>query len=301
MRTIACIVIVIAIHCNVFACSCIAPTPVSVEYLTAYDLVFLGKVTSVKRVNDHDGDLHGSVATFSVSTWIMPRQYNATVSIYTNPADGKCGREFKVGDEWLMATGFDQLGVMRSSICDGSIRKNGNNDTDFESTVTYFRKVMMFSGSLHETPKPRDKSYVIAGVLKNGLPDGRWIKTSGADTLAIWNFEDGRRDGYEMIRASKNDIARIRYHEVDENVVSVYNEQKNLIERYHVVNGVRHGKYKSYSSDGEPWITVYYINGKMEGQLTRWRLSDEKDRPYRTSYIFRNDRLVRRERVSDEG
>jgi antitoxin component YwqK of YwqJK toxin-antitoxin module len=302
MRITFCIVIAIAIHANLQACSCNSSLPVSVEYLTAYDLVFLGKVTSVKKVKDPDGDLGGTVATFSVTTWILPKQYNTTVSIYTNPADGRCGREFNVGDVWLMATGFDKFGMMRSSICDGSVMKDGKEDAKFESTVEYFKKLMSFNGSLREKYKVGERSYVVAGVLKNGLPDGRWTKTIGTDTLAIWNFKDGRRHGYEMIRMDqRQDIVTIRYHEVDDHVVSVYSQNKRLIERYHVVNGVRHGKYKSYSADGEPWITVYYIHGRIEGQLTRWRLSDEKDRPYRTSYLFRNDRLVRKERVIDEG
>ncbi len=301
MRTILCIVTAIFIHVNLFACSCGSPLPVSVEYLTAYDLVFLGKVISVKKVKDPDGDLGGSVATFSVTTWILPKQYNTTVSIYTNPADGRCGRVFEVGDVWLMATGFDKFGTMRSSICDGSIMKDGKEDAKFESTVEYFKKLMSFNGSLREKYKVGEKSYVVAGVLKNGLPDGRWVKTIGTDTLAMWNFRDGRRHGYEMIMDQKQGVATIRYHEVDDDVVSVYNQNNQLMERYHVANGVRHGKYKSYSADGEPWITVYYIYGRIEGQLTRWRLSDEKDRPYRTSYLFRNDRLVRKERVVDEG
>lgn len=301
MRIAVCIVIAISVQFNLFACNCSLPPPPSAEFFAAYDLVFLGKVVSVKRVSDSDGDLDGVVALFSVSTWIVPKQHNTTISIYTSAEDGLCGRTFREGDTWLMATSYDKLGIIRSSICDASIQKNGLTDNSFDYHVEYFRKLSSFTGPLRETYRRGERMYTISGALKDGRSSGQWIKTAGIDTLAIWNFSEGRRHGYEMIRrdAQRKDLAAVKYYELNEDEMIVLNQQRQVIERYRVVNGVRHGKYRAYAND-EVWLSLYYVYGRIEGQLVRWRLADENDRPLKTTYLFRNDRMIRKELVEDD-
>lgn len=99
-----------------YACSCIAPPPVT-QALDQAGAVFSGKVLQVKRVrNNRQGELGNVEVVFAVNTsWKGAER--RVVSVFTASQSAACGYGFRKGMTYLVYANGDAQGKLTTSIC----------------------------------------------------------------------------------------------------------------------------------------------------------------------------------------
>jgi antitoxin component YwqK of YwqJK toxin-antitoxin module len=290
---------VLLLGTNAVACSCWYIKKISAEALMFGGIVFKGKIIDLQiEYVTYQGEKWPTdkVATFVVDSWYSSQEISDTVIVNTGGGGGDCGLPFNKGETWLIY-GYNQDGIIRSSICTSSINSSVKS---FVSSIKYLERLKKKTGSIEEKHEWFNGPYKLSGNIENGNPVGQWLRIRGNDTIAVFSFNHlGRRQGYQMEKNEDWDYTIERFYEIADNFVKIFNSKKELIVFYELRNGRRNGKYEEYS-DNKVTLQANYKNGRLMGDWTSWHEDGAiAVGTIRTMKVFNDDKLVSSIRIDE--
>lgn len=281
MRFILGLVIFLSSFGRSFGCSCIYQGEISVEDLLFNDMIFKGEILSVESVSRSDSSYKWYKARFLVQERVIPTSLRDTVSIYTSYWGSACGLRFNKGETWLIFSNRYH-GKYQSSECDHSTQQN------IDSKLKYLQNLQIGSRFINEESESIEGPYNIAGRLENGKPIGIWTRVRQKDTLAVFNYAGGERNGMQMLidedsypikkyfiefeNGEKNGVKKV--FNSDKQLISITNYQNGEPDGYHEnlhgpyftqgihKNGYRVGEWKIFK-DGKIHTKEFYVDGQI--------------------------------------
>lgn len=116
------------ISASAFACDC-PLTNLSIEECNKYELIFRGKITSVKMCNNNFGE-----ALFSIDELYKGNATKEFKVLFE--CGGACFQQLNIGDEWIIYSNYKQLNNVLLDWCSRSRKFFQNPKEDFY-TVLY--------------------------------------------------------------------------------------------------------------------------------------------------------------------
>jgi antitoxin component YwqK of YwqJK toxin-antitoxin module len=258
-------------------CSCFPEKKISVDALLSFNYVFIGRVIDAKEIPydpKRPDDIQADMGLFVVETWISDHDIADTVAVYSGR--NSCGvGSFVLGEKWLVYT-WDYGGLSYTDQCTPS-REISSNER-LPKSIRHLKKLKLSSGDVKEKVESSYGTYIVYGKLRHGKPIGQWLRVRGKDTLAIFNFINGKHDGFQMevLEEREDTIQRTYIRTNDKVVINTMNRSPHVT--YELKNGLRFGKYDVYLNvnGGDHRISVPYKNGKIDGEWVSWRVDPSK-------------------------
>ena len=99
MKSVLLIFAILSIQIG-YGCSCLPPGKIDDIQFNKYDLIFKGKVVSIKKKNEVVSIL------FQVEDYYKGNKYSKTIKVATVAYESACGITVKRGEEWLVYAFF---------------------------------------------------------------------------------------------------------------------------------------------------------------------------------------------------
>lgn len=127
-RSLFLILFWIRVSTSAFACTC-PLSRLSIEECNKYDIIFKGKIVSVKTCDAKPGE-----ATFEIQEVYKGNMEKQFMVLFN--CNEECAYAFKVGEEWIIYSNYKQINNAMMDWCSRSRRYFKNDKEDFY-TVTY--------------------------------------------------------------------------------------------------------------------------------------------------------------------
>lgn len=235
----------IILNSYVFACTCGIRGEASVKEYIDYDVIFRGRVVTIKENNSLRLGYNNKEMVFEISE-SFKGDASKRIIIYTSFQDASCGLSVDVvGCEWIIFAnrGIADNNLFYTSMCTPS--KMIKNDILTSILLKNMQKYKDADGfNIFFNPEGKISAQ---GIMTEHKPDGYWLFVDNQFGIS--------EDGY-----FKNSLKDSTWTKYD------YKNRPFLQENY--VNGKRHGKHLRFNTDNGKIISMQtFLNGSMTGPM----------------------------------
>lgn len=262
-----------------FACDCVYNTNSLIENYNATEVVFKGKVVSIKHVKFNNGN-------YDEVTFFVDKNFKGVknkMEIVFQDSYSDCSIKFNVGEEWVVWA-YTLNGRLGTNLC----TLTTNVKSIAKEELELLKSIADTNGYKIWYDQKGDK--IAEGILKNNVPDGYWKYYKYGFLNLEGLYDKGLKDGkwttyYESI------LYQIRIDDKNKDVINNFLNGKNS--SFRKINTIKN--YKNGKMDG--MSVGYNILGAIrlsamykENQLNGTYIVYENEKP-KNIYSYKNNKL----------
>ncbi len=272
------IVFFLLINTYTYACSCIYANKSIIENYNTIDLVFTGRVSSIKNIIIDNENYVETIFTVKEN---FKKYGNNEIKIY-QPKNSECTLAFQLGDEWIVWTDFFKSRY-GTSICYPNVKVKDISDETFE----ILKNIMSING--YKTWYDNNGYKIAEGFLSDNIPSGYWIYYRYGCVYSEGFYDNGVKEGkwitcYDIYPSEF-------YSQHKEILINIINDKKlNMFRKLNMINrykkGLKSGLQESYDFSGKLTGSSMYENNQLNGTQIVYENGKTKN-----IYGYKNNKL----------
>lgn len=253
------LILLLLLSLNGYSCDCSFERRSFIEVFNSTDVVFQGKVISIKKV-ELEGGFNKEIV-FEVFKNFKGAK-NKTITIYLD--NSNCSLDINVDENWVIWAS-DWNGKIHTNQCTYSVFTNKMDKYDLD-LLNDFSKADGYKLWYNKTGEK-----IGEGSLINRKTNGKWIYYIKNFIVSMGSYKDGRKDGEWIDYYEPNyDVEILLSSECKSAFSEIYNSNnykisRQIKEKGNYKEGKKEGNFFHYNFDGSISWQMTYKNNLYDG------------------------------------